>query len=435
MAYLSSNELEFHIFADLDEFLGQPYTSALIGMALDSVLGLSTRFPDQTKVNQVAEWWRAHKHKTSSVVEIVADILLLQESSAYSYSSIGDFPRIIAAVGCGLARKKIYQLSISLLENSLVHSRNAFKLVEYGYLSAELVKCYNSFNQEEKGDAFGTQALQLLSISKIDLRTELAYLLLASADSVIGQGKYVKATQRLKVIIDAGHLSPHLLVTAALRMNKIGRRMSLSETSSLLPGSNLSTALCYIQEVEPILRLEYMTEIGATIVQLKQSGVASQENILENEEIQIFLQAALETFSNDNNLLKDWRLENIIVNTKQGTISSSQEKAPAPLVNVNPEQDGPPNTYETSLSRTSLLDILVPDQRESLGRSSISRPRAKSLPLGTHHPGVVTSEKHPQKAGHHLAPKADSTDIFESWEDKSLLTFGKVALCAAAHLL
>jgi hypothetical protein len=306
MRYLSDPDTRYEIGFDM----GQPLNLTMNGLALDAFLCIGPRHPNQWKLLElVNRWTKAVQSDISPLKALLYIIFSEQAAPDNLIATLDSMPRIKSSLGCGLVRRRKFDLATPLLEGALLHSRGAFRLVEFGHLSAELVKCFNALQIDEKGESFGKHALTLLSPSEVDIRTDLMYLTIATGDSLIAQAKYGEAKIMLTSILGAQDLPPDLAAVTALRLSKVNRRLLIEDGSTLALASPLNIALPCIAQAEAQVKLEFVTEIGATIAQLVLNTTG---NALDDHEVQKFLRAALEVFSQDENLRDDWRLQTVI---------------------------------------------------------------------------------------------------------------------------
>ncbi|PMD61716.1 uncharacterized protein K444DRAFT_662717 [Hyaloscypha bicolor E] len=336
MRYLSDAELKLEGILNGME-ANKSSASIMVGLDLDAFLNFGPRFPDQRKLLDLIDGWTEQAQGSISPLKAVLHIALSRKAVPEHFiHRLDNLPVIRASLGCGLARRRKFDLATSLLKDALLKSRGAFRLIEFGYLSAELVKCFNALQEDEKGESTGKRALTLLTMKGNDLkmRTDLAYLTVAIGDSLIGQGKYGEAKAMFTTVLKTEDLPPRLAAVTALRMNKVNRRILLKDGCTLALASPLGTALSCVEEAEREVKLECITEIGATIAQLE---LNSQEDVFADHDVQNFLRATVETFSKDENLVQDWRLENVNVHLSEKKRTFSPERTPSPHITFDQE--------------------------------------------------------------------------------------------------
>lgn len=377
----------------------QPSILTMVGLALDAFLGFEPRFPDQVKLFDIIHLWAEQAHDDiSPLTTVLHTILSRQSSQGYSNLGLDLLPDIKASLGCGLARRRKFDFATSLLEDALLKFRGSFRLIEFGYLSAELVKCFNALQEDEKGELFGENALALLTMkgSELKLRTDLAYLTIAVGDSLIGQGRYDEAKTMLTTVLKNEELLPRLATVTALRMNKVNRRLLLKDGCTLALASPLGTALSSVGEAETELKLECITEISATIAQLE---LDSQGDIFANHDVQNFFRATVETFSKDKMLVEDWRMEAVNAHLSEkkhtftperipslhiapdqedrteGISTNSSQEARSPTVNKSWEQKSA-LTFDSGGIRSYASLLILKDLMVEIGKIELSYPEA-----------------------------------------------------------
>jgi hypothetical protein len=336
MRYLSDAEAELEGIPNGME-ANKSSASIMVGLALDAFLNFGPRFPDQRKLLDLIDGWTEQAQGNISPLKAVLHIALSRKAvPEYFIHRLDNLPVIRASLGCGLARRRQFDLAASLLKDALLKSRGAFRLIEFGYLSAELVKCFNALQEDEKGESSGKRALTLLTMkgNDLEMRTDLAYLTVAIGDSLIGQGKYGEAKAMFTTVLKTEDLPPRLATVTALRMNKVNRRILLKDGCTLALASPLGSALSCVGEAEMEVKLECITEIGATIAQLE---LNSQEDVFADHDVQKFLRATVETFSKDENLVQDWRLETVNVHLSEKRCTHTPERTPSPHITLDQE--------------------------------------------------------------------------------------------------
>jgi len=289
-----------------------PFISTMAGLALNAFIIFKPGVIDQRKLLDLVTRWIAEQQSNKSPLKQVIYIILSRNLvfEDLVIPDIGRDSRINASLGCALARERKFDLAILLLEDALMKHRSVFRLVEFGYISAELVKCYNALQEDKKGEAFGKHALALLNpeANEVKMRTDLVYLRIALGDSLIAQGKYDEAKPILLSIIETEGLSARSTTITALRINKTNRRLQLEKGCTLGFAGPLGTALSNVEEAEAEVKLEFISEIGAAISQVDLDG---HEDAFADSDVQTFLQATLQKFSKNEPMMTDWRLQTV----------------------------------------------------------------------------------------------------------------------------
>jgi hypothetical protein len=178
------------------------------------------------------------------------------------------------ALAFALAGYKRYRVAITLLQScsTSLSELGLCNTIEFGFISAELVKCLNAVGTEDAACVQAVAALTKLQSSGVPPhRYDRLCLSIALADAYIGQAVYDRAQQLLNDILaktDSQSFETLRCVTA-LRLNKVNRRNGSENALKLGPTSPIWVAVESLKGASEDVYAETIQELISVRSQLQ----------------------------------------------------------------------------------------------------------------------------------------------------------------------
>ena len=306
---------------------GSMRSNAAIGFALGSLSPCWMVSASKSEKNAVLTW-RPISPNFPSTMEVLAQTQLLgarslTESPNLTWGALSLEIRVLIAFS--EAKKKSFANTAEVLDQSLkgIDAQYGAKSLEYLLVAIVLLNSWNSTGREVYAERLGRLVWSNLfgpfHIHAIVEFTEQTYLMVAMADSFLGQGKYDEAKRMLNRVLESPLTSNDLAMGVTLRLLKMNRR--LADHSSILDDwtklkravqhfHSLSGSLkyecveetvCISSKLEPkdILLLPQVSEVVKILTRFRiddyRGSASSRVNLLQNLD-------ELQTFKNELNL-------------------------------------------------------------------------------------------------------------------------------------
>ena len=273
----------------------------IFGFVIASVLKSSQASRSSKEMIAIAREWRVGWSRFHSTMLTFAENLLFtgeqeDQSLKHSYTLGNADMQVRCAMAMAMIERNHHRQAHGFLTTCVKDFRSADSvyLDEYFPVMTELVKCCNILNQEEQAEATALEALQH-RYSNNATRNEICNMQIALADSLIGRSKYNEAGKLLEKMLASESLSTYLTTVASLRLNKIKRRLSVSDTSAFNYNGALQKALTCASESNDHLRVECLEELSCTVSFAQQrttENVPEVETVLSNASILVAKQPA-----------------------------------------------------------------------------------------------------------------------------------------------
>jgi hypothetical protein len=266
--------------------------------------------------------WRPISPSAPSTMEILAQARLL---GPFSLSSLPGIAWEVLSletkvqVAFSEARKKAFANAAEILDQHVNETEEKYgaKSLELLLIGTVLINCWNAINREADGERLGYHIWpNNFGTSNTDAtvkETHQVYLMVAMADSFLGQSKYNEAKQMLAGVLEYPALDNNLAMSATLRLLKISRRLreeaslfgdwvrlknavkNFDNLSDTLKYECIEETICFLSNLEPsnIPQLPQVSEVVKILscyrIDTYQGSTASRVNLLQNlEELQRF---------------------------------------------------------------------------------------------------------------------------------------------------
>jgi len=215
------------------DYSGSMRSNAAIGFALGSLPPCWMVSASQTEKNASLSW-RPISQKSPSTMEVLAQIQLLGASPLTElpnlrWGALSLETRVLIAFS--EAKKKSFANTADILDQSLneIDAQYGVKSLEYLLVVVVLLNTWNVIGKEVDGVRLGLVVWPYLfgpfHIHAIAKFTEQTYLMVAMADSFLGQGKYEEAKTILNRVLESPLTSNDLAMGVTLRLLKMNRRL------------------------------------------------------------------------------------------------------------------------------------------------------------------------------------------------------------------
>lgn len=184
------------------------------------------------------------------------------------------------------AEKKAFSNTAEVLEKLITEIEEAYgtKSLELLLVGTVLVNCYNATEREESGEKLAryiwSNVFEAFTLDASIKTTEQVYLMIAMADSFLGQTKYDEVRLLLNKVLEHSAADVNLVMSSILRLLKISRRTR--RHSVLLEDWNkLNDGVKIFDEVSDILKYEFIEEVVCFLSLLEPKDIAKVPQISE----------------------------------------------------------------------------------------------------------------------------------------------------------
>jgi hypothetical protein len=217
------------------------------------------------------------------------------------------------------AKKKAFANASEILNQHVneIEEKYGAKSLELLLIGTVLINCWNAAGQEANGERFGrhiwTNIFGTFNVDTTVEATHQVYLMVAMADSFLGQGKYNEARRMLVGVLEYPVTDSNLTMSTTLRLLKISRRLKQQATlfddwtrlkkavknfdalSDTLKYECIEETVCLLSTLEPkdIPQIPQASDVVKILsrycIDTYQGSNSSGVNLLQNmEEIQRF---------------------------------------------------------------------------------------------------------------------------------------------------
>lgn len=260
----------------VDRLLNDAYSTSIIVFALVALSGMLGEPSTHLRYVELRDWLSKRMIRGQKPMEHIAGCLLHRGLDDGKRPDLGAEAMPLpcqGALGISLAGRKDHVLAKPLLESAVDNfvrlELSSTMDVELVTLSTELVKCHNALGN--KLDPMSPPSWLSRYNVPWHKRLDEVYLSIAVADNLIGQGNYESSQDILRKVLRMSNLSPYIVVTVNLRLNKICRRLGGLNARSLGQGSVIYNAVSLLGQIDHDLRRECAAELVATVSQFKQT--------------------------------------------------------------------------------------------------------------------------------------------------------------------
>ncbi|MCJ1236463.1 hypothetical protein MMC14_004444 [Varicellaria rhodocarpa] len=282
--------------------------SALLGFMVEVPGKSVTSLFSQIRLTVIVQWWRVNRSTGRSTLGDFAESLLSAKLSEIfeAKMSTADL-HVRVALGFVLANRKSYSGCRMLLEGCIeeVEAFYSSASFEYGLIVAEIIKSCNGLKYEREGECWGHRAIRYRIAPNLVYRIDSLYIKIALADALIGQSEYEKAEAVLSDVLVGTFHSAYLTTTAALRLNKVRRRLGDTRALTLDRNSALCKAVKCMDCIGPVLKAECIEELTSTVNHLR------QDSTFDNREARKIIRAAQNKISTDQFSRNDWHTNSL----------------------------------------------------------------------------------------------------------------------------
>lgn len=231
--------------------------------------------------------WKLISAETPSTMELIA------QSQLFGAISIMKLPGIrwerlpletrVLVAFCEV-KKKAFSNTVEILEKIIteVERKYGSKSLELLLTGTVLINCYNATGLEESGAKLAgyiwSNVLGTFSLDATVKTAQQAHLMIATADSFLGQGKYDEASRLLNGVLNQSIAGSSLVMSATLRLLKMSRRTKAPRTM-LEDWNKLNNAVKNFDEISSILKYECIEEVVCLLSVLNPKDIAKTPQI------------------------------------------------------------------------------------------------------------------------------------------------------------
>jgi hypothetical protein len=163
-------------------------------------------------------------------------------------------------------KKKEFSNTAEILEKLVTEIEETYglKSLELLLVGTVLVNCYNATEREESGEKLAcyiwSNVFGAFTLDASIKTAEQIYLMIAMADSFLGQTKYDEARRLLKKVLDHPTADTNLVMSATLRLLKMSRR-TRTQSALFEDWNKLNDAVKSFDEISDIFKYELIEEV------------------------------------------------------------------------------------------------------------------------------------------------------------------------------